>query len=182
MPPPHPAPAPARLLVRKGSYVLLSSSQLRVAFWPLDSLDLAIFFVGPTWKANLVPCHTECLPAGASARFWPRILGTRPGEQSPLLGHFLNVHSFLLTAASVLGTQLPEATLTFPTLGRAPASLFIDSTLRLGGSWKHLLQAVPEFSATQAPPQPNFHGASLRRMLLPQSRSLAGPTEHTTHT
>lgn len=64
---------------------------------------------------------------------------------------------------------MPGATLTFPTLEKAPASLCIDCTLRLGGSWKHLLQAGPEFSchsATQAP-SPTFLGHPCRRCPYP---------------
>lgn len=40
---------------------------------------------------------------------------------------FLSLYG-CLCPTRVLGTQLPGATLTFPTLGRAPASLFIDCT------------------------------------------------------
>lgn len=66
-----------------------------IVFIPAQSCLLAFGF---SWPGNIL-CrpHLESesgpLPhwvsaAGASARFWPRILGTRPGEQSPLLGHF----------------------------------------------------------------------------------------------
>lgn len=136
----------------------MSSSQLRVAFWPLDSFALALLYAGPTWKASLVPCHKECWPAGASALLWPLIFGTRPEEKSPLLGDtHMYIYSFLCTvlcSAWVLGTQLLEPPSLFP-LQRA----FSLTVLRgLGGGWKHLLHAGPEFSCHSATrdPSPTF--------------------------
>lgn len=55
---------------------------------------------------------------------------------------------------------MPRATLTFPTLGRALASLLIDCTLRLGGGLEAPApggSGVPQHSAIR-PPSPTFQG------------------------
>lgn len=160
-----------------------------IVFIPAQSCLLAFGF---SWPGN-IHCrpHLESesgpLPHWMFAgRRFSTLLAPHPWYQTrrevPITWPFFKC-AFLspyccLCPAWVLGTQLPEATLTFPTLGESASEPFHWLYFE---TWRQLEAPAPGSSRVlrDTGPQPNFHGASLPRIPLPRSRSLAGPTGHT---
>lgn len=158
------------------SYCLHPSSELPSGLWILLTWQYSLS--APLGKRIWSPATMSVCRQALQHASGPASLVPDQARSPHYLAIFLNVHSFLHTVASALRGSWAPSCLKLPSLfplsWRAPARLYFET-------WRQLEAPAPGSSwvLRDTGPQPNFHGASLPRIPLPRSRSLAGPTGHT---